>query len=63
MSKHDKNFKKGTKEMDKAIAALDRGEVLESFKHARKGIVRPIAGVMKDPVGFARELITDYLKP
>jgi len=48
--------------MDKANEAMDEGKVLKSFYHAGKGIGKPIIGVVKDPVGFAAEMLRDWFK-
>ncbi len=62
MDKHEENFEKGIEEMDKANEAMDEGKVLKSFYHAGKGIGKPIIGVVKDPVGFAVEMLRDWFK-
>jgi hypothetical protein len=62
MTKHEENFEQGLEDMEKANEALDNGKVVESLYYAGKGIVKPIVGVVKDPVGFAKEIISDWLR-
>jgi hypothetical protein len=58
MNKHNDNFEKGADDMDTANDALDDGKYLKAGAYAVKGIALPIAGVVKDPIGFLRELIS-----
>jgi hypothetical protein len=62
MSKHEENFEKGTEDMEKANEALGEGKLLKSFYYAGKGIGKPVAGVVKDPIGFATEMLKDWFK-
>ena len=57
MGKHDRNFQQGSEDMDKANEALENNQIGKSLYYAGKGIVNPIAGVVKDPVGFLVELV------
>jgi hypothetical protein len=57
MGKHDENFQQGCEDMDKANEALDNNQISKSLYYAGKGIVNPIAGVVKDPIGFLIELV------
>ncbi len=57
MGKHDENFQQGCNNMDKANEALENNQIGKSLYYAGKGIVNPIAGVIKDPVGFLVELV------
>ena len=59
MGKHDDNFQDGAENMEKANEALDEGKVLKSIYLAGKGISKPVKGVIKDPLGFIKELLTD----
>ncbi len=61
MGKHDEIFERGVEDMDNANVALDEGKVIKAIAYASKGIALPIAGVIKDPSGFAKELISDWL--
>lgn len=56
MGKHDDNFQQGNENMDKANEALENNQIGKSLYYAGKGIVNPIAGVVKDPVEFLVEL-------
>lgn len=60
MSKHEENFEQGLEDMEKANEALDDGKVVESLYYAGKGIAKPIVGVVKDPIGFTKELVLDW---
>ena len=60
MDKHEANFEQGLEDMEKANQALDDGKVVKSIYYAGKGIAKPIVGVVKDPVGFAKEMISDW---
>lgn len=59
MSKHDENFQEGTENLEKANDALGEGKVFKSIYLAGKGISKPVKGVIKDPIGFVKELLTD----
>jgi len=61
MKKHEANFEQGLEDVEKANEALDDGKIIKSFYYASKGISKPIVGVVKDPIGFAKELIWDWL--
>ncbi len=43
--------------MDKANEVLERNQIAKSLYYAVKDIVNPIAGVVKDSVGFLVELV------
>jgi hypothetical protein len=45
--------------MEKANEALEEGKVFKSIYLAGKGISKPVKGVIKDPLGFIKELLTD----
>ena len=60
MNKHEENFEQGLEDMEKANEALEDGNIVESLYYAGKGITKPIVGVVKDPVGFAKEVIWDW---
>lgn len=57
MGKHDRNFQQCCEDMDKANEALENNQIAKSLYYAGKGIVKPIAGVVKNPVGFLIELV------
>ncbi|QUM75087.1 hypothetical protein HWV00_01870 [Moritella sp. 24] len=50
MGKHDQNFQQGCNDMDKANEALNNNQIGKSLYYASKGIVNPIAGVVKEPL-------------
>ncbi len=62
MNKHDGNFEQGIKDMDQASQALDDGKIVKSLFYAGRGISKPILGVAKDQIGFAKEIIWDFIK-
>lgn len=55
--KHERNFQQGSDDMDEANDALNEGKYIKAGYYASVGIVKPIVGVVKDPVGFLVELI------
>jgi hypothetical protein len=50
MSKHGRNFKKGSDDLDKPHDALDDNNITKSFYYAGKG-EGPVAEATRDSVG------------
>lgn len=61
MGKHDRNCQQDCDDMSKANDALENNQIAKSLYYADKSIVNPIAGVVKDPVGFLVELVKGEL--
>lgn len=57
MSKHNDNFEQGANDLDTASEALEGGKIVKGLYYGGKGIVVPVAEVLKDPVGFITEWI------
>jgi hypothetical protein len=55
--KHERNFDRAADDMDEANDALNEGKYIKAGYYASAGIAKPIAGVVKDPVGFLVEWI------